>query len=155
LRLLGRLLFGNAEAICPTIPPATPDPDVSLEVMMYRIEKTFHFSAAHQLTHIRAHTPDHKCARLHGHNYMVRVTLEKGTLDADGFVLDYGLLAPVERYIDTVLDHQNLNDVLGLGTYTSAEAIAHALYERFKPELPLLAAVAVSESPDTWAEFRP
>lgn len=122
---------------------------------MYRIEKTFRFSAAHQLTHLLAHTPDHKCARLHGHSYTVRVTLERETLDADGFVLDYALLEPVERYIDTVLDHQNLNEVLGLGTHTTAEAISQALYERFKPELPLIAAVAVSESPDTWAEYRP
>lgn len=122
---------------------------------MHRIEKTFHFSAAHQLTHLRAHTPEHKCARLHGHSYKLRVTLESQSLDADGFVLDYALLEPVERYVDTVLDHQNLNDVLGLGTHTTAEAISRALYERFKPELPLLAAVAVSESPDTWAEYRP
>jgi 6-pyruvoyltetrahydropterin/6-carboxytetrahydropterin synthase len=122
---------------------------------MHRIEKTFHFSAAHQLTHLCAHTPEHKCARLHGHNYKVRVTLESDELDADGFVLDYALLEPVERYIETVLDHRNLNDVLGLGTYTTAEAISRALYERFEPELPLLVSVAVSESPDTWAEYRP
>jgi 6-pyruvoyltetrahydropterin/6-carboxytetrahydropterin synthase len=122
---------------------------------MYRIEKTFHFSAAHQLTHLAAHTPEHKCARLHGHSYRVRVTLESDALDADGFVLDYGLLEPVRRYIDAELDHRNLNEVLGIGTYTSAEAIARALYERFEPELPLLASAAVSESPDTWAEYRP
>jgi 6-pyruvoyltetrahydropterin/6-carboxytetrahydropterin synthase len=122
---------------------------------MYRIEKIFHFSAAHQLTHLAAHSPEHKCARLHGHSYRVRVTLESEELDADGFVLDYGLLEPVERYIDAELDHRNLNEVLGIGTYTSAEAIARALYERFAPELPLLASMAVSESPDTWAEYRP
>lgn len=122
---------------------------------MHRIEKTFHFSAAHQLTHLAVHTPEHKCARLHGHSYSVRVTLESDELDRDGFVLDYALLEPVERYIETVLDHRNLNDVLGIGTYTSAEGIARALYERFKLELPLIAAVAVSESPDTWAEYRP
>lgn len=122
---------------------------------MHRIEKTFHFSAAHQLTHLRVHSPEHKCARLHGHNYRVRVTLESDELDDDGFVLDYALLEPVERYVETVLDHRNLNDVLGIGSYTTAERIARALYERFKPELPLLAAVAVSESPDTWAEYRP
>ena len=134
--------------------PSTPDPDSFAEPTMHRIEKTFHFSAAHQLTHLSAHTPGHKCARLHGHSYRVRVTLESDTLDADGFVLDYALLEPVERYIETVLDHQNLNDVLGIGTYTTAEGISQVLYERFKPELPLLAAVAVSESPETWAEYR-
>ena len=121
---------------------------------MHRIEKTFHFSAAHQLTHLGAHSPEHKCARLHGHNYRVRVTLESDELDADGFVLDYALLEPVERYIESVLDHRNLNEVLGIGSYTTAERISQALYERFKPEIPLLVAVAVSESPDTWAEYR-
>jgi 6-pyruvoyltetrahydropterin/6-carboxytetrahydropterin synthase len=122
---------------------------------MHRIEKTFRVSAAHQRTLRGAHSPEHKGARLHGHNYRVRVTLESDELDADGFVLDYALLEPVERYIESVLDHRNLNDVLGIGSYTTAERIARALYERFRPELPLLVAVAVSESPDTWAEYRP
>ena len=30
--------------------------------------------------------------------------LESDELDADGFVLDYALLEPVERYIETALD---------------------------------------------------
>lgn len=42
---------------------------------MFRIRKEFHFSASHQLTHL---PPDHQCARLHGHNYIVVVELGHG-----------------------------------------------------------------------------
>ena len=56
---------------------------------MYRITKEFHFSASHQLSHL----PDnHQCARLHGHNYIVIVELASKTLNAEGFVRDYGEL---------------------------------------------------------------
>ncbi|RWP82168.1 MAG: 6-carboxytetrahydropterin synthase QueD, partial [Mesorhizobium sp.] len=39
---------------------------------MFHISKEFHFSASHQLTSL---PPNHQCARLHGHNYVVVVQL--------------------------------------------------------------------------------
>ena len=46
---------------------------------MFRIRKEFHFSASHRLEHL---PPDHQCARLHGHNYVVVVELAAETLNA-------------------------------------------------------------------------
>ena len=118
---------------------------------MYRIQKQFHFSAAHALTLL---PKTHPCHRLHGHNYVVEVVLESETLDQYGFVVDYNDLDPVRDYINAELDHRNLNDVIG-PTYTTAENLARWFFDRFGPDFPALAAVRVSETPKTWAEYRP
>lgn len=117
-------------------------------MMAYTITKEFHFSAAHQLNEL---PPEHKCARLHGHNYIVVVVLCSEILDQYGFVVDYGDLSVVKEYIDDVLDHRNLNDILE--TPTTAENIAAHIYHRFKSHFPQLKEVRVSETPKTWAIY--
>jgi 6-pyruvoyltetrahydropterin/6-carboxytetrahydropterin synthase len=119
--------------------------------MTYRITKEFHFSASHQLKGL----PDtHQCARLHGHNYIAKVELSSDTLNAYGFVRDYAELAPLKQYIDTELDHRHLNDVLGDDMVT-AERLAKHLYDWCKTHIPETSAVSISETPKTWAEYRP
>src|SRR5712691_5223799 len=49
---------------------------------MYTITKRFAFSASHIIGGLPA---DHRCARLHGHNYEVEVVLQSATLDPIGF----------------------------------------------------------------------
>lgn len=68
------------------------------------ITKEFSFSASHRLKDV---PPDHKCARLHGHNYTVSVSLS-GDPGPDGMVLDYGEMAPFKAFIDSRLDHRHL-----------------------------------------------
>ena len=118
---------------------------------MFRITKEFHFSASHQLCQLPA---DHQCARLHGHNYIVVVELAAVKLNAFGFVRDYQDLAPLKRYIDDNFDHRHLNEVLGHDAVTS-EVLAQHLYDWCKALLPETVAVRVSETPKTWAEYRP
>ncbi|MER9274448.1 MULTISPECIES: 6-carboxytetrahydropterin synthase QueD [unclassified Mesorhizobium] len=118
---------------------------------MFRITKEFHFSASHQLTSL---PPDHQCARLHGHNYIVEVELSASGLNDNGFVRDYHDLAPFKRYIDESFDHRHLNDVLGHEQVT-AEYLARHFYEWCKARLRETSAVRVSETPKTWAEYRP
>ena len=67
---------------------------------MFTITKEFAFSASHQLSRL---PESHQCARLHGHNYVVRVELSAPALDANNFVRDYGELAELKRYIDDTL----------------------------------------------------
>ena len=56
------------------------------------IYKEFKFEAAHRLINV---PPTHKCARLHGHSYRVRVYLE-GPLDPHtGWVMDFADLTPL------------------------------------------------------------
>lgn len=131
---------------------------------MYIITKQFHFSAAHALYGL---PPGHQCSvfypdgrtgRIHGHNYVVEVELSAEVVDALGFVVDYGDLAPLKTYIDRELDHQNLNEVLRAklpNGQTSAENLARHLFDWCQDRWPQTSAVRVSETPKTWAEYRP
>ncbi|RKT34827.1 6-pyruvoyltetrahydropterin/6-carboxytetrahydropterin synthase [Roseovarius halotolerans] len=118
---------------------------------MYTITKEFHFSASHQLFGL---PEDHQCARLHGHNYIVVVELRSETLNQHGFVRDYHDLAGLKRYIDEELDHRHLNDVLGDDCVT-AERMAKHFFQWCHAQWPEVTAVRVSETPKTWAEYRP
>lgn len=121
--------------------------------MSFVIGKQFSFAAAH---HLNGLPSGHKCARMHGHTYTVELMLASDVLDAAGFVADYADLDPLGRYIAEELDHRDLNDVLPV--QPSCENIARHLHEWCQANLtvgPLAAAVRVSESPHTWAEYRP
>lgn len=120
----------------------------------YRIGKKFEFAASHQLVLLH---PSHKCSRLHGHNYVVELTvtapLGHEELDGNGFVKDYGELAPFKNYIDTMLDHRHLNDTLG--DKATAEVLAQHLFDVAKRYLPdvQIYCVRVQETPNTFAEY--
>jgi len=120
---------------------------------MYEISKDFHFSAAHQLLGL---APGHKCANPHGHNYICRVTIRTDILDELGFVLDYGDLAPLKHFIDTQLDHQDLNEVFGndqgAPNQTSAENLAKYIYDKCRVWWPVYS-VSISETLKTWATY--
>ncbi len=118
---------------------------------MYTISKDYHFSASHVLPQLPA---DHPCHRLHGHNYVVQVVLQSETLNAVGFVRDYRELDALKKYIDEEIDHRHLNDVLGDDNVT-AEQIAKHFYDWCKDKWPEVVAVRVSETPKSWAEYRP
>ncbi|GBQ63090.1 6-pyruvoyl-tetrahydropterin synthase [Ameyamaea chiangmaiensis NBRC 103196] len=118
---------------------------------MFRVTKEFHFSASHQLGHL---APDHPCARLHGHNYIVEIELAAEDLDERGFVRDYRDLDALKTYIDTTFDHRHLNEVLGDRRVT-AEQLARHFYEWCAARYPETTAARVSETPKTWAEYRP
>ena len=118
---------------------------------MFHIAKEFHFSASHRLVGLAA---DHPCGRLHGHNYVVWVELRAAALNSHGFVRDYGELADLKEYLDTHFDHRHLNDVLGDDGVTT-EHLAHHLYHWCHARWPETCAVRVSETPRTWAEYRP
>ena len=71
------------------------------------ISKSFNFSASHELRQL---TETHKCWRNHGHNYVVTVTLTADQSNANGFVTDFGELAPFDDYLQARFDHRLLND---------------------------------------------
>jgi len=116
---------------------------------MYQISKQFSFSASHHLAHLPA---KHPCARLHGHNYRVEIVLRADVLDVTGFVVDYGELSVIKKYIDDTLDHRHLNDVFTFNP--TAENIAKNIYQECKKHWPkFIHAVRVSETEKTWAEY--
>ena len=121
---------------------------------MLTITKEFAFSASHVLDTLPSW---HKCARMHGHNYTVTLELAapRERLDEHGFVRDYGELDVFKKWVDEVLDHRHLNDVMPQGQPSSAENIAAWIYDTWLPEFPELAAVTVCETPKTSATYRP
>lgn len=122
---------------------------------MYRIGKRFTFEAAHQLGGL----PDgHKCAHLHGHSYSVEVVLAAAALSRPGFVADFGDLTPVRKHLDEGYDHRHLNKVMD--DEPTSENLARVLFDWCTANLALpaavtVAAVRVSETATTWAEYQP
>lgn len=118
---------------------------------MFKITKEFSFSASHQLLGL---PPDHPCARLHGHNYQVELELSSATLNQYGFVRDYRELTAFKKYIDEKIDHRHLNEVFGTD-FVTAEFLAQTFFTWCRTQWPEITAVRVSETPRTWAEYRP
>lgn len=117
---------------------------------MYEITKDFHFSASHVLDGL---PDDHPCARLHGHNFIVRLHLADDELDPVGFVVDYRDLDGFKRWLDDEFDHRHLNDRVDFNP--TAEHMTRYLY-RVAEEMGLpVVAVSWSETPKTWATYRP
>jgi 6-pyruvoyltetrahydropterin/6-carboxytetrahydropterin synthase len=122
-------------------------------VTVFTISKDFTFAAAHHLDGL----PDgHKCGRHHGHNYVVRVEVAANTVDRVGFVVDYADLGFMADYLDETFDHRDLNEVVLFNP--TAENLARHLWE-VVAELIMdgvaCTGVGVSETPKTWAWFRP
>jgi len=118
--------------------------------LTYIISKEFHLSYSHQLFGLR---DGHPCGRVHGHNAIVKITLERAVLDETGFVLDYGDLTPLGTYLNDTFDHRHLNDVFTW--QPSAENLAHWLYDWCASLGWPVSEVAWSETPKTWATYRP
>lgn len=106
------------------------------------IWKEFTFDSAHRLPNL----PDeHKCSRLHGHTFRVRIYVAD-TLDQEmGWVMDFGEIKAAFKPIYNRLDHFYLNEVDGLENPTS-ENIAIWIWRELKPSLPVLSGVEVSET---------
>ncbi|MGH3737671.1 MAG: 6-pyruvoyl trahydropterin synthase family protein [Micromonosporaceae bacterium] len=122
---------------------------------MYRIGKRFGFEAAHHLTGL---PEGHKCARPHGHSYTVEVSVAADVVTPPGFVADFADLAPLSTHLAETFDHRDLNMVLDVPP--TSENLARLLYEWCAENLALpagvsLAAVRVSETGSTFAEYTP
>ncbi|GGR41652.1 6-pyruvoyl trahydropterin synthase family protein [Streptomyces roseolus] len=122
---------------------------------MLTITKEFHFSASHVLDRLPAW---HQCARMHGHNYIVVLELSapREALTEAGFVRDYRELDAFKKWMDDTLDHRHLNEAMGGGDVSpSAENLAVWIFDLWHERLPELTAVQISETPKTWATYRP
>jgi len=114
------------------------------------IYKEFTFEAAHRLPNV---PEDHKCANLHGHSYVVKITVE-GPVDPEtGWVQDFYDLGEAFAPVRTQLDHQYLNELPGLSNPTS-EVLAEWLYVELKAKLPWLTQVEVKETKTSGCVYR-
>ncbi len=113
------------------------------------IYKDFTFEAAHKLPLV----PDtHKCSKLHGHSFKVRISVEDELSDL-GWVIDYADIKSACGPVIEVLDHSYLNKVPGLDNPTS-ENIARWLWNKIQPKLTILSEIEVKETCNTGCVYR-
>jgi 6-pyruvoyltetrahydropterin/6-carboxytetrahydropterin synthase len=126
------------------------------------LTKILRFSAAHRLASPVLSAAENRrvygpCFRGHGHNYSLEATV-RGAVDADGMVMDAGVLEQAMRsaVIDLV-DHRDLTrDVPALAdTVTTGENLAAAFYRMLDWALPpgRLVRVAVVETENNRFEY--
>ena len=106
------------------------------------IFKEFTFEAAHRLPHV---PEGHKCARLHGHSYLVTIYVKDNVGEKTGWVMDFGDLKNHFKPIYDRIDHRYLNDIAGLENPTS-ENLARWIWDKLKPTLPILSKIQVRET---------
>ncbi len=106
------------------------------------IYKDFTIEAAHLLPNVPA---GHKCSRLHGHSFRIRVYVSGDAPEPQGWVMDFADLKSAFAPIYEQIDHHYLNDIAGLENPTS-ENLALWIWNQLKPSLPLLSAIEIKET---------
>jgi 6-pyruvoyltetrahydropterin/6-carboxytetrahydropterin synthase len=107
-----------------------------------KIFKEFRFEAAHRLPNV---APDHKCSRLHGHSFAVKLTVSGDVNKRSGWVMDFSDISKAFKPIYEQLDHYYLNEIDGLENPTS-ENLARWIWQKLKPGLPELSEVEIRET---------
>lgn len=109
------------------------------------------FEAAHHLPYLPA---EHKCRRLHGHNYQIEVVVRAPVDEMLGMAYDYAVLdGYVDDLVINVCDHRLLNDIEGLENPTGENIAIWALRRLLQTPLPV-AEVSVWETPRYRATVR-
>ena len=122
---------------------------------MYFVTIEKDFNAAHFLREYRG-----KCENLHGHRYVVRVTVKSDKLDQIGLAYDFTTL---KQYLGEILarfDHRCLNDIPPFDKINpSSENIATTIFKKLKPKLKRESAtidkIEVWESPTSRVTYTP
>lgn len=120
---------------------------------MYELSVEREFSAAHRMRDYQG-----PCARVHGHNYGVVLTVEAPELDECGIAIDF---TELKRVFDAILarfDHRLLNEVPPFDDINpSSENLARIIFEDAAEELEdrvSVLSVTVSESPTSSVTYR-
>jgi len=106
------------------------------------IFKEFTFEAAHRLLNVPA---EHKCARLHGHFFVVLISGAGEVGGATGWVMDFSEIGAAFGPVRKRLDHYYFNEIEGLENPTS-ENLGRWIWERLQPALLQLSAAEIPET---------
>lgn len=120
---------------------------------MYELTVKSRFAAAHQL---RAYQG--RCENLHGHNWVVQVTLQATRLDNIGLALDFTEIKKVLDEVLNELDHKHLNDLpmfreKNPSSENISRWICEALAARLDDESVRVSRVSAWESEDACATY--
>jgi 6-pyruvoyltetrahydropterin/6-carboxytetrahydropterin synthase len=133
---------------------------------MFSVTQELHFCYGHRLL---GHPG--KCGRLHGHNGILRLTLQAESIDERGMVADFDQIVSVmRRFLDERFDHRLLlqrDDPAGaalraagetfvaLEVSPTAENLARLAYEHARERGLAVVAVELVEQPGSVARYAP
>ncbi len=113
---------------------------------MYEVTIKKSFSAAHVLKEIGG-----KCEDLHGHNFLVEVTVAGNALNEDDLLIDFRDLKKWNNEILDHLDHKYLNEVeVFKDINPSSERIARYIYDRLMKKFQTLNLVLTVSRVTVW-----
>jgi len=103
-----------------------------VEPRMYQLSIQNSFSAAHILREYKGN-----CARLHGHNWKVKVDVSSEELNEVGMAIDFKDLTDISWQVIGKFDHQNINEIEPFNRINpSAENLARYFYIEIAKLLP-------------------
>ena len=98
---------------------------------MYEVMVEIHFSASHQIKGYEGN-----CAKMHGHNWKVRVYVRSNELDELGLVIDFRILKKMLLEVIAPLDHSLINEHPDFtDSNPSSENLASWIYKKMKEKL--------------------
>jgi 6-pyruvoyltetrahydropterin/6-carboxytetrahydropterin synthase len=120
---------------------------------LYEITIKQSFSAAHMINEIGG-----RCEKLHGHNFVVEISICANVLSVEGILVDFRIL---KQWADEILkefDHKYLNDISYFkDTSPSSENVARYIYDRISEKVKKrnldVSRVTVWESEDARASY--
>jgi 6-pyruvoyltetrahydropterin/6-carboxytetrahydropterin synthase len=100
---------------------------LQIENRMMSLTRKFVFDSAHKLSNYKG-----KCKHLHGHTYLLKVTIRGTINEKTGIIMDFG---DIEKIVNELvikrLDHHYINDVIKIPT---AENIVRWIWKVLSPE---------------------
>ena len=122
---------------------------------MYEVTIRKSFSAAHILKEIGG-----KCEEMHGHNFIVEVTVAGPSLNSEDLLIDFRVLKGWTNEVLEEMDHKYLNDVECFKEMNpSSEQVARHIYNRLAQKAAslklALTRVTVWESENARVSYRP
>ena len=98
---------------------------------MYEVTIKQSFSAAHMLKEVGG-----TCEKLHGHNFVVEVSICSAALTDAGILIDFRILKQWTGEILKEFDHKHLNEIAYFnGIDPSSENVARFIYDRISEKV--------------------
>lgn len=126
------------------------------EKFLFELNVRENFEAAHKIKNYPG-----KCARLHGHNWIVEASVKGSKLNDLGILIDFKILKSELKKVLEEFDHQYLNELeIFTKKNPTAENLAKIIFEKLSEseifnENAKLSAVKIYESPKSCVIYSP
>lgn len=116
---------------------------------MWELKIETSFAAAHHLLNYNG-----ECENQHGHNWKVEVFIVGDKLDKSKILMDFKVLKKQVNDVIKTLDHKDINTLTDFKDVSpSSEMLSKYIYEKLKPNIPLLKKVSVWETNNACASY--